>query len=142
MGEDTTIYPFKPGRGPSIMGVLGSVIAVIIGIAWTGSAISIGAPPVFGLLIILFVVAAIVGGIYNFINATSRDRMSIMDITTDKEEGDPVEHALGFDRRGEISGSRDGCSNQPRKFEGEFCPFCGARVRDDFDYCPKCGKDI
>ena len=34
----------KPGRGPSAMGAMGSIIAVIFGIFWTIAAASMGAP--------------------------------------------------------------------------------------------------
>ena len=46
----------KPGRGPSAMGAVGSVIAVIFGIFWTITAASMGAPfffPLFGVLFII-----------------------------------------------------------------------------------------
>ena len=39
----------KPGRGPSAMGAMGSVIAVIFGIFWTIAAASMGAPGIFPL---------------------------------------------------------------------------------------------
>ena len=39
----------KPGRGPSAMGALGSVIAVVFGIFWTVSAASMGAPISFSI---------------------------------------------------------------------------------------------
>ena len=45
----------KPGRGPSAMGAVGSVVAVIFGIFWTIMAASLGAPiffPIFGVLFI------------------------------------------------------------------------------------------
>ena len=46
----------KPGRGPSAMGAMGSVVAIIFGIFWTIMAASMGAPlffPIFGVIFIL-----------------------------------------------------------------------------------------
>jgi len=134
------MYSVKPGRGPSLMGGVGSIAVAIGGICWIGFAASIGAPFFFILFGVVFVLVAIVGAIYNFSNATSRDRMSTFDITRDDEEKDPIADALGYS-----SAERQTTSTRNRKrkqFEGEFCPFCGAQVRDDFDFCPKCGKDI
>ncbi len=35
-----------------------------------------------------------------------------------------------------------GNTGDARRFQGDFCPFCGAKVEPAFDFCPKCGKDI
>lgn len=29
-----------------------------------------------------------------------------------------------------------------RKFEGDYCPYCGQKVEPDFVFCPSCGKSI
>ena len=50
----------KPGRGPSAMGALGSVIAVVFGIFWTVSVASMGAPISFSIFGVLFVIVGIV----------------------------------------------------------------------------------
>ena len=50
----------KPGRGPSAMGALGSVIAVVFGIFWTVSAASMGAPNSISIFGVLFVIVGIV----------------------------------------------------------------------------------
>ena len=60
----------KPGRGPSAMGAMGSIIAVIFGIFWTIAAASMGAPFFFPLFGVLFIIMGIVQAVYNFKNAT------------------------------------------------------------------------
>jgi len=135
------MYSVKPGRGPSLMGGVGGVVAAVFGVIWTVGAMSMGAPPFFALFGLLFVGMAIAGVVYNFYNATSRNRMSTFDVTTDNEERDPIANALGHDREPRQS-PQGGSSKGPRQFPGEHCPFCGAKAGPDFDFCPKCGKDI
>jgi hypothetical protein len=120
---------------------VGGIVAAVFGVIWTVGAMSMGAPPFFALFGLLFVVMAIAGVVYNFYNATSRNRMSTFDVTTDREEMDPIADALG--QRGTSRESRRGNSSKgPRQFPGEHCPFCGAKAGADFSFCPTCGKDI
>lgn len=141
------MYSIKPGRGPSLMGGVGGIVAAVFGVGWTIFALSMGAPPLFALFGVVFIVVAIVGVVYNFYNAASRDRMSTFDVTTDAEEGDPIARALGHDPRIPLppraqSPAPAQPATGPRQFPGEYCPFCGTKVGADFNYCPKCGKDI
>ena len=89
----------KPGRGPSGMGALGSIIAVIFGIFWTIMAVSMGAPVFFPIFGILFVILGIVQAVYHFKNATGKNRYSAFDITEEGEEPDPLEERFGNTRR-------------------------------------------
>jgi hypothetical protein len=123
------------------MGGVGGIVVAIFGIFWTITATSMHAPPFFVLFGIGFVVIAIVGAAYNFYNATNRNRMSDFDVTTDREESDPVAQALGFGNKSQSPGQTEAPKGM-RRFPGEHCPFCGVKVASDFDYCPKCGKDI
>ncbi|WP_134699291.1 zinc ribbon domain-containing protein [Ammoniphilus sp. YIM 78166] len=132
----------KPGRGPSALGAVGSIGAVLFGVFWTIMAFSItrDSPfplvgtifPLFGLI---FIGIGIANAVFHYKNATSKDRMSLLDITDNREEPDPLNLRFG--------GERNSTTNDPvRRFEGEFCPFCGTKVQTDFNFCPKCGKDI
>ncbi len=134
------MYSVKPGRGPSMMGAVGGIAAAIFGIIWMLGAASAGAPASFVLFGVVFVGLAIAGVAYNVYNATQKDRMSTFDITTENEEQDPVAQALGHAPR--PPDKEKTLDQKPRKFEGEFCPFCGAQASPEFDYCPRCGKDI
>jgi hypothetical protein len=125
------------------MGAFGSFIAVIFGIGWTVLAyyLTRDSPvPMVGILFplfgVLFVVVGIVQAYYHFTNATGQKRFSAFDITDDDEERDPLNQVFGRGRSERLKRARR------RKVEGEFCPFCGAAAQHDFDYCPKCGKEI
>ena len=122
----------KPGRGPSAMGALGSVIAVVFGIFWTVSAASMGAPISFSIFGVLFVIVGIVQAVYNFKNAAGKNRYSAFDIVDGEEEPDPLNQRL------------DGTSPSPSAPSGEthFCPYCGAPVQNDFAFCRKCGREL
>jgi ribosomal protein S27AE len=136
----------KPGRGPSALGAAGSVATVIFGVFWTILTINLtkNIPfpivgvifPLFGLI---FIGIGIAQAIFHYKNATGKNRMSLLDITDDSEEPDPLNEY--FNKSKDIK-SDTVKSGKPRKFEGEFCPYCGNKVKDDFDFCPNCGKDI
>ena len=134
------MYSVKPGRGPSLMGGIGAVIVGVFGVIWTGIAVSMGAPPIFPLFGVVFVLAALGGAVYNFYNAAGRNRISSFDLTAGDEEPDPVAEALGHDRP--VAAESPPAKAGPRKYPGDYCPFCGAKVEADFNYCPKCGKEI
>ncbi|RSK26038.1 zinc ribbon domain-containing protein [Bacillus sp. HMF5848] len=139
----------KPGRGPSAMSAAGGVVAVVFGIFWTIMAFTItrNAPfpmigiifPLFGLL---FIGIGVMNVIYHYKNATGKNRMSLLDITDQDEEPDPLNKYFGDTKTASSQQSKSSSSSSVRKFEGDFCPFCGTKVSDDFDFCPKCGKDI
>jgi len=123
------------------MGGVGSVFMAIFGLIFLSAVSSMGAPPVFTLFAVAFVLLAVCTAIYGFYNALARNRMTEYDITDRNEEIDPIASGLGYQRSTENEGSV-GQKDKPRKYEGDFCPFCGASVSSDFDFCPKCGKDI
>ncbi len=135
------MYSIKPGRGPSLIGGIGGIVAAVFGVIWTVGAMAMGAPLVFALFGLLFVGIAVAGVVYNLYNATSRNRMSSFDVTTEGEERDPIADALGHGGTSRQS-PENTMSKGPRKFPGDHCPLCGAEAAADFDYCPKCGKDI
>ena len=85
----------KPGRGPSAMGALGSVIAVVFGIFWTVSVASMGAPISFSIFGVLFVIVGIVQAVYNFKNAAGKKRYSAFDIVDGEEEPGPLNQRFG-----------------------------------------------
>jgi zinc ribbon protein len=134
----------KRGRGPSAMGAFGSAMAVMFGIGWTVFAYSLtrDSPfPMVGILFplfgVLFVVVGIVQAYYHFTNATGENRFSEFDITDEDEESDPLNQAFG-----RAYGQRTAKPAGGREIKGAFCPYCGAKAQPEFDYCPKCGKDI
>lgn len=154
------MYSVKPGRGPSFAGIIGGIVVAIFGVIFATTVMSNGFPPIFGLFGAIFVLIGIGSAIYSAINTFGKNRMSQFDITIDGEESDPIADALGHKLRSgtkvtikDIDGntkitvnpdsnSGNSESGEGRRFDGEFCPFCGAKAGKEFNFCPKCGKDI
>ncbi len=127
----------KPGRGPSKLSAAGSVFAAAFGVFWCIAAGAMGAwfmiP--FGLLFVGF---AIYGACYHYRNATAKDRYSVIDIVDETEESDPLNEKYGGKKDGYESDKKDNVPGTAAK----YCPYCGAAVQGDFDFCPKCGKKL
>lgn len=134
-GRGSFMKSVKPGRGPSAMGALGSLIGVIFGVIWTGAAASMGAPPFFLAFGGLFIVVGVVQALYHYKNATGKNRFSSFDITEDGEEPDPLD-PLSREDPGQD------WERGPSGGEARFCPYCGARSGGGFVYCAKCGKRL
>ena len=124
----------KPGRGPSMMGGIMSIFVGLFGIFWTIMAIRIGGG-IFAAFGVIFVALAIVQAIYNFKNATGKNRCSAFDITDGEEETDPLNERFGqkYDRTQNHSSGRN---------DSAFCPYCGTKVEGDYQFCNKCGKEL
>lgn len=122
------MYSVKPGRGPSIAGGIGGLVAAAFGVFWCTTAADAGAPGPFVAFGVVFIFAALGGAIYNFWNAGTKNRASTFDITGPGEEPDPVATALGLE--------------QPREGRptGPFCVHCGAKTPAEGRFCPHCGK--
>ena len=124
----------KPGRGPSAMGAMGSVIAVVFGIFWTVMAASMGAPLLFPLFGVLFIIMGVVQAVYHFKNDAGKERYSAFDIVEEGEEPDPLNRRFG------TSGPE--AQSPPEGGELRFCPYCGAPLGGDFTFCGRCGKKL
>jgi len=159
--QEVPMKSVKPGRGPSGMSFIGSLVTVVFGIIWTviafgiSSAAPFGFVKIFPLFGIVFVVFGIISAMYNYKNATGKDRYSIFDITDSKEEGDPAKWIRHDDSVHQFYGGNDKKwerveGNDIRKdevhtdeIEGYFyCPYCGTPLESDFSFCPKCGRDV
>lgn len=127
----------KPGRGPSFMSGVSSIFAALFGVVWTYGAASMGAPGIFSLFGVVFIIMAVASGIYNFTNATSKNRYSSYDITDGEEEPDPWNER--FHQTERSYGLED--QNTIEK-EHQYCPYCGAKVQKDFEFCNQCGKKL
>lgn len=126
----------KPGRGPSAMGAIGSLFAALFGIFWTITAYSMGAPVFFVLFGVLFVILGLLQALYQYKNATGKNRFSAYDITDGREEPDPwAEHFSQTDP----TPSENPLRPSP---ETNYCPHCGVPVEEGFAYCPKCGSEL
>ncbi len=127
----------KPGRGPSMLSGIVSIAIGIFGVIWTISAASMGGG-IFALFGLVFVVIAIVNAVYNFKNATGKNRYSSFDIVDGREEQDPLNV-----RYGQQYENYDNPSAAKNDSEGSnFCPYCGARAEPGYEFCNKCGKKL
>lgn len=124
----------KPGRGPSLMSGISSILVALFGVVWTIIAASNGGG-LFALFGVIFIAIAVVQAVYNFKNATGKNRYSEFDITDADEETDPFNERFGYSER------TNRC-NFSSETESKFCPYCGTRVEADFEFCHKCGKRL
>lgn len=122
----------KPGRGPSFIGGVMSILVGLFGVVWTVLATSAGGG-VFALFGVIFIAAAVVQAIYNFKNATGKNRYSAFEISDSSEEPDPLNERFGNSQ-----------TNSQKKYDvdNKFCPYCGTPVSGDFEYCNNCGKKL
>ncbi|MBP3647530.1 MAG: zinc-ribbon domain-containing protein [Clostridia bacterium] len=137
----------KPGRGPSMMGVVMGIVAALFGVLWIAGAMSMTSgmdsftfyedpmmsafDAIFPLFGVLFVIAAIAGVVYNYKNATGKNRYSEFDVVDGDEEPDPLNERFGEHKDGE-----------KERHAGAFCPYCGNEIEGDHLYCDRCGKKL
>ena len=131
----------KPGRGPSKMSAIGGFGAALFGVFWCIVAASMGGWIMFPFGLI-FVGIALYGAYYNYKNATSENRYSVIDIVDGQEEPDPLNVMYGnkesINNQGIINNQDMGEFNA----SVAFCPYCGTSVQAKFEFCPKCGKQL
>ena len=113
------------------MGGIIGIAVTLFGVFWTVMAISMGAwfMAPFG---IIFVVIAIIQVVYNFRNATGKNRYSEYDITDENEEPDPWDERFGEKRNEAVQD----------KLNGRDCPYCGAKAEGDYNFCADCGREL
>ncbi len=132
-----------------MMSGIAGIGAVIFGIFWTILAAQTGVP-FFSAFGIIFIVMAVVGVIYNMKNATGEKRYSAFDIVDEGEEEDPLNERFG---RSAKTDNADRTENaEPRtqesgthtapQGENNFCPYCGAPVKETYTFCRKCGRRL
>ena len=124
----------KPGRGPSFMGGIGSVAAIIFGVIWTVAVVSMDAPAFFPLFGVIFIILGICQAAYNFKNAIGKQRFSAFDIVDEGEEADPLNEQFGQQKQAEFTKEVGENAN--------FCPYCGSQVKSAYEFCRQCGKKL
>lgn len=124
----------KPGRGPSMLSGITGIFMIGFGILWTVFAAQ--ADLLFALFGILWTGIAITITVYNLKNAKSKDRYSEYDITEDGEEPDPFNERFG--NRADVFERWTPADSQGSK----YCPYCGAKAENDFEFCNQCGKKL
>lgn len=119
----------KPGRGPSMMSGIVGIVMICFGIFWTIIAGSFA--PFMAVFGILWTAIAVITTVYNFKNATGKNRYSSFDITDSDEEPDPLNERFG-----------NNIETDTEENESEYCPYCGTKVQGNFRFCNKCGKEL
>lgn len=122
----------KPGRAPSMMGGVMSIVVGCFGVVWTIGALSIGGGA-FALFGVIFIIVAVVQAVYHFRNATAKERFSSFDIVDSAEEGDPLARHFAAEQDESAPAPSSG---------SDFCPFCGQPASFEFKFCNKCGKEL
>ena len=122
----------KPGRGPSFISGIMCVLVGLFGVVWTVIAASAGGG-VFALFGVVFIAIAVIQAVYNFKNATSKNRYSAFDITDHAEEPDPLNERFG---------STEQNAGHTGRSDSSFCPYCGTPVEEDYEYCANCGRKL
>ena len=123
----------KPGRGPSMMGgissLIGAVVFLLVGLENLRSGFM--GFNAFTVIPFLFSAGALCMAVYNFKNSVSKNRYSEFDVTDPSEEPDPLNERIPRTKQNIQSG---------------YCPYCGkpleAAAGKGFVYCPYCGKKL
>ncbi len=128
----------KPGRGPSFKGGIISILMALFGFLWTIVAAGIGGG-FFALFGVIFIIVAVVEAVYNFKNATGKNRYSDYDITEHGEEPDPLNERFGAVTN---TVSNEEPKAQNKDGETRYCPYCGTKAEKDYSFCKSCGKKL
>lgn len=111
-------------------GIIGIAVA-LFGVFWTVMTIVMEAwfmiP--FGLI---FIAIAVINTVYNFKNATGKNRYSEYDITDSDEEPDPWNEKFGNIREEE----------KAPVTASKYCPYCGEKAEKDYKFCSSCGREL
>ena len=117
----------KPGRGPSFMGGVMSILMGLFGLLWTFIVASHGGG-MFALFGVIFIVIAISQAVLHFSNATGKNRFSSYDIVDHTEEADPLNERFG-----------DVTNTKTASDSSRFCPYCGTINPQGVRMCACCG---
>ena len=131
----------KRGRGPSMMNGIVGIFVALFGVFWTIMAAGMGGGfmAIFG---IFFIAIAVMNVIYNFKNATGKNRYSEYDITEETEEPDPFNERFNTDSDYWYNYSSDNNKTPSQNTGSKFCPYCGTKVEADYEFCNNCGKKL
>ncbi len=113
--------------------MMGGVIGIFMigfGVVWT--VLASQASGIFALFGVFWTGMAIAMTVYNFKNATGKNRYSAYDITDGHEEPDPLNEIFGTQSAEAKKGET----------ENKFCPYCGTPLARDFEFCNNCGKKL
>ena len=132
---------FKPGRYNSAQGVVASIFGIVFAIVWIAMAVNMGAPIIFPIFGIGFIIMAVMELVKNIHNATNENRYSEFDIVDSSEEQDPWNRKMEKNHNIEEPTTNDNFYSATAT-DMVYCPYCGSKIANDFEYCPKCGRKL
>ncbi len=132
----------KGGRGPSIIkaaALFGIAVLAMVALGQSGTPGSVAYAGVkyerTSLLLVIFILMAVCGGIWFLYRAFAQNRPSETDVTGADEEPDPLNR---YSR-----GEDDAESAEEAAAAGSrYCPNCGRAVQEDANFCSHCGKEL
>ncbi len=132
----------KGGRGPSIIravALFGIAALAMVALGQSGTPGSVAYAGVkyerTSLLLVIFILMAVCGGIWFLYRAFAQNRPSETDVTGADEEPDPLNR---YSR-----GEDDAESAEEAAAAGSrYCPNCGRAVQEDANFCSHCGKEL
>lgn len=131
----------KGGRGPSVIravALFGIAVLAMVALGQSGTPGSVAYAGVkyerTSLLLVIFILMAICGGIWFLYRAFAQNRPSETDVTGGDEEPDQLnEHSRS---------ENDAESTEKEAAGGRYCPGCGQAVPEDANFCSHCGKEL
>jgi len=161
----------NPNAGLGIMGIVVPVFFgiffVIFGIAFGVGAMSMGAPFIFGIAGGFFAIIGVCVVISSILTGIKMKRTIQSGGSFDDMDMDPYDESFGhklrsgttvtikdfdidtepvndipdddFEETEDDNGSENDNDNL---FKAGFCTNCGTTTEEDFNFCPKCGKEI
>ena len=136
----------KPGRGSSMMSMIGSIAAGVFGLFWMVAALQMGAPVIFALFGLIFIAVAVSQAVFHYRNATQKDRYSLIDIVDAEEEADPLAERFAANYSDGDNYTADNFSAESyrpgQQGATAFCPYCGSPVAEDYVFCKSCGQRL
>ena len=131
----------KGGRSPSIIwavALFGIAVIAMVALGQSGTPGSVAYAGVkyerTSLLLVIFILMAVCGGIWFLYRAFAQNRPSETDAAGGDEEPDPLNEYL--------HGENDAESTEEAAVGSRYCPNCGRAVPEDARFCSNCGKEL
>lgn len=134
----------KRGRGNALFG---GILALLMSIGPFTMALSAdGVFSEFSMIAALIGVVMVASGVFNIYSATRRHRFSEFDITDGDEEPDPLNRYFSGEDADVASGDAGDATrmagDRTSAQRGAYCPYCGAQVDSDYEFCASCGRKL
>ena len=132
----------KGGRRPSIIravALFGIAVLAMVALGQSGTPGSVAYAGVkyerTSLLLVIFILMAVCGGIWFLYRAFAQNRPSETDAAGGDEEPDPLN---GHSREEDGTGNTE----EAAAAGSRYCPGCGQAVPEDARFCSHCGKEL